>query len=387
MFLFASLTLACGDSSGTSDSSTAGGTAPGTSESTTAATGTSGTSTAATTNQGGSESESVGTTAQTSTGQGTTSVGSTTTGASETTASSVGETSTSATTSGTSATTGSTTTGVETETETDTGLEEPCGCADIEVPLDDGIFVLSDDGELWKYRPDQDDFENLGAIGCGMPNTFSMGVDRLGYAWVMFNPPAGELRKVDVTNPADCSDPGYNPGQLGVELYGMAFVSNSQVDQCDNLYGNTYNGIGGFGEGPGAGDFLTVDPETLQLSLLGDTTFNGAELTGTGDGRAFMFGGVNPAKLIEVDKSDGTYVDVLPLGDLDLTNAFAFAFFAGDFYFFTESGLPGSNSKVTHLDYDDSDNNGVQDLTTVNAEGPIRIVGAGVSTCAPFQPM
>jgi hypothetical protein len=71
---------------------------------------------------------------------------------------------------------------------------------------------------------------------------------------------------------------------------------------------------------------------------------------------------------------------------IPLTNAFAFAFFAGDFYFFTESGGPGSKSKVTHLDYDDSDNNGIQDITMINPMAPIRIVGAGVSTCAPFLP-
>jgi hypothetical protein len=52
---------------------------------------------------------------------------------------------------------------------------------------------------------------------------------------------------------------------------------------------------------------------------------------------------------------------------------------------FTESNNPNV-SKVTHLDYDDSDMNGKQDLTTIVNAAPIRIVGAGVSTCAPFAP-
>jgi hypothetical protein len=265
-------------------------------------------------------------------------------------------------------------------------IEDPCPCADVEVPLDNGIFVLSDDAELYKYLPDENSFEKLGDIGCGMPNTFSMAVDRAGFAWVMFDPPTGAIRKVDVTNPANCTDPGYVPGQMGIQRFGMAFVTKDQFNTCDQLYGNTYNGIGGFGEGPNAGTFLTVDPESLMVENLGSTTFNGAELTGTGDGRTFMFGGVNPAKLVEVNKETGEYIETIPLGNLDLTFAFAFAFFAGDFYFFTESGGPGSNSKVTHFDYDDSDNNGIQDLTVVNANAPIRIVGAGVSTCAPFLP-
>jgi hypothetical protein len=62
-----------------------------------------------------------------------------------------------------------------------------------------------------------------------------------------------------------------------------------------------------------------------------------------------MFGGVNPAKLVEVDKPPAS-TSSTPLGNLELTNAFAFSFFAGDFYMFTESNNPNF-SKVTHLDY------------------------------------
>ncbi len=264
---------------------------------------------------------------------------------------------------------------------------EPCACPEIEVPLDDGIFVLSDNSEIYKFFPESNTFEALGAFNCGgMTDTFSMAVDRLGFAWVMFNNPQGEIWKVDLTNVANCTDPGYNQGQGGVNYFGMAYVSNSESDQCDQLYGNTFDGFGGFDEGLNIGDFITVDPNTLAVSKLGKTNFNGAELTGTGDGRAFMFGGVNPAKLVEVNKLNGQFVNTLPLPGLNLTNAFAFAFFAGDFYFFTESANP-LLSKVTHMDYDDSDGDGKQQLTTVVNQAPIRIVGAGVSTCAPFIPM
>ena len=95
---------------------------------------------------------------------------------------------------------------------------------------------------------------------------------------------------------------------------------------------------------------------------------------------------VDPAWTIWRDKATGAVVSTFPLNNLPLTNAFAFSFFGGDFYFFTEGANP-QFSKVTHLDYDDSDMNGKQDLTTINMQAPIRIVGAGVSTCAPFAPM
>ena len=273
--------------------------------------------------------------------------------------------------------------------ESSTGDAVACACPDIEVPLDDGIFVLSDGAELWKYFPETNSFTMLGQIDCGgglFFGTFSMAVDRLGFAWVQFAG-GGELRKVDVTNVANCSDPGYLPGQQGVGNFGMAFVSNSQFDACDRIYGNTYSGLGGYTEGDKIGDFITIDPDTLDLTKIGKTNFDGAEVTGTGDGRAFVFGGANPSKLVEMDKAKGVPVKTLPLAGLEINNgAFAFAFFAGDFYFFTDSDNDFFNSEVTHMDYDDSDMNGKQDLTVLTEDAPLLVVGAGVSTCAPTVP-
>ncbi len=385
------LVVACGDSTEGSSSNSAGSTGgsstgnnPTTPTTTVDPTATSDEPTGGSGSQTGSATDSsTDPTVATSTGTSATTGTSDTTGQVQTdTGTTGGPGSTSVADTGTD--TGST--GGSSTTDTTTNGVEPCACADIEVPLDDGIFVLSDDAEMWKFYPETNTFEMLGAFNCGgMNGTFSMAVDRLGFAWVMFNNPQGEIWKVDVTNVAKCTDPGYNQGQMGVNYFGMAFVSNSEADQCDALYGNTFNGIGGFGEGPNIGDFLTVNPDTLILSKLGKTKFNGAELTGTGDGRTFMFGGVNPSKLVEVDKANGQFIDEIPLPNLPLTNAFAFSFFAGDFYMFTESANPNV-SKVTQFDYDDSDMNGKQDLTTVVAAAPIRIVGAGVSTCAPFAP-
>ena len=55
-------------------------------------------------------------------------------------------------------------------------------------------------------------------------------------------------------------------------------------------------------------------------------------------------------------------------------------------YFFTDDNVDfPSNSQVWHLDYDDSNGTG-QQLSLLLPEAPIRIVGAGVSTCAPPDP-
>ncbi|MCY1054603.1 hypothetical protein [Nannocystis sp. SCPEA4] len=377
---------ACGDAGGNAASDATGAS----SDADTTATTTLTTDTTSTTASGEQPTGEPGT--EGATGTGTTSTTTTTT-STTTDATSDALTSTTSTTSDATSTTttdatSTTTTDATSTTTTDTTTGgDSCLCPDIEIPLDDGIFVLSDDSELWKYRPDPNTFESLGAVDCGlMPKMHSMAVDREGFAWMMFKEPKGALRKVDVTNPQNCSDPGYVPGQMGIEYFGMAFVSNNANDACDRLYGNSYK-PGFVDEAPGIGDLLGVDPDTLLIDLIGETDYNGGELTGTGDGRLFLFSGANPAKLLELDKSSGAVLATLPLVGFEKTYAFAVAFFAGDFYFFTESGGYDTPSKVTRLDYDDSDNNGVQDLVTVNPMGPIRIVGAGVSTCAPFLPM
>ncbi len=376
----ANTTLGETDTSGGGSSSTAGtvrATTPPPSPTTEAAT-----SEQPTEGSGSATEGATTTSSTTATGPGTTTLEPDTT--TSTTTVEPGTTTTGETTTGADSSTGPL---VDTDTGTSTGDVELCGCPDIEVPLDDGIFVLSGDAELWKYFPMSNTFELLGDLNCpGLFNTtFSMAVDRLGFAWVQFTD--GNLRKVPVSDVSKCEDAGYLPGQQGVQNFGMAFVSNSQSDACDRIYGNTYDGLGPFAEGPNLGDFITIDPDNQQLTKLGKTSFNGAEVTGTGDGRAFVFGGNNPSKLVELDKTDGSVVSVLPLGTLEINNgAFAFAFFAGDFYFFTDSDNDFTNSEVTHLDYDDSDENGIQDLTLLTDNAPLQIVGAGVSTCAPTAP-
>jgi hypothetical protein len=279
-------------------------------------------------------------------------------------------------------TTTTTTTTTTTSETTDTGNPiEACPCPELEVALDDGIFVLSKTAELWKYFPAKNMFTKLGAIDCGVdPSTFSMGVDRQGSAWVQFSDL--QIRKVDVTDTTVCSDPGFVPGQDGIENFGMAFVSNSADDKCDRLYGNHYNFAA---EGNMVAEFFSVDPVTLDLVQLGKSNYGRAEVTGTGDGRAFLFAGPDPSKLVEVDKASGATLEVIPLPGVKTGGGFAFAFFAGDFYFFTDNMSDGK-SEVTHLDYDDSDKNGLQDLKVVFQDAPLRIVGAGVSTCAPLIP-
>jgi hypothetical protein len=265
------------------------------------------------------------------------------------------------------------TTDTDTADTTDTGDEsttgvvpEKCPCPDdLEVPLDDGIFVLSEDRRAVEVPPLHQQVRDA-----RRPKVTSAAVDLLDGR----RPPG--LRVGPVQRPADpqgqrhrrqrLQDPGFVPMQHGVENFGMAFVSNSAEDKCDRIYGNHYNGVA---MGKDASEFFSVDPMTLDLVQLGKSDYGLAEVTGTGDGRAFLFAGPDPADLVEVDKNTGDTLATIPLPGVKTGGGFAFAFFAGDFYFFTDAESD-STSEVTHLDYDDSDKNGKQDLTVVLQDAP-----------------
>ena len=240
----------------------------------------------------------------------------------------------------------------------------------------DLIYVLSDDAELWSFDPATNMFALVAALPCpgGLFNgTFSMSVSRAGIAWVMYQD--GQMYQVDVNAPGTCMNSGW-VSNSGFNLFGMGFVSNSLADPCEKLYAHSWSGLGGFSEGLNSGQLGAIEPSDLSVAILGGINYDGGELTGTGDGRLFAFAGATPAKLVEYDKTNANEIATTLLVGLDLTNAFAFAHYDGDFFFFTEEGL-GATSKVTYYDPD------VPGVFSQVASAPIRIVGAGVSTCAP----
>ena len=258
-----------------------------------------------------------------------------------------------------------------------------CGCEDV----DDGIYVLGEAGDLWFYDPPTNAFSIRGAHGCdaGLSAPFSMSVSRRGNAWMDFigfipgpGGVSGTLHRAPVSAPGDCADSGYMPAP-GFGMVGMAFASAGELDNCDQLYMVTGD------DGSGTGALARLDPGTLSTEIVGALDIGMAELSGTGDGRLFAFaapssGGI--ASLHQLDKETAAILETVPLVGLSLTQAFAFGFWGGDFYFFTESST-GSSSRVTRLDYDGSDGGG---LIPMSGLAPIRIVGAGVSTCASLTP-
>jgi hypothetical protein len=259
-----------------------------------------------------------------------------------------------------------------------------CPCAE----NTERIHVVTTTGELWAFDPPTLEFELvvdlLALPGCATPQFFSMSLDRDGIAWLEFTD--GTLHTLDINAPVGCDNPGFvPPPELAITNFGMGFVSESIDNPCDSLFGHRI----GFGlDGPGVGLLFEVDTDAVDVIGSYPTDFNRAELTGTGDARLFAFVDSIPAKLVELDKGSGAMLSQIDLVGIDASTAFAFAAYGGDFYFFTGSDSNFNRSEVNHIDYDDSDNNGEQDITEIIPEVPFDgpISGAGVSTCAPSEP-
>lgn len=244
------------------------------------------------------------------------------------------------------------------------------------------VYVVSAQDDLYSFQPNKSRFTKIGRLACPAaegqtPN--SMAVDRQGVAWVNYTD--GTLFKVS-TSDASCKATSYVPGQGGFIKMGMAFSTKSAQSTEELLY---VVGLDAKDSKVGKG-LGVIDLETMKLTLLGDFTGDlvgrGAELTGTGDGKLFGFFTTKPdASLAEIDGASGATSKKTPLPSVDTGESWAFSFWGGDFWFYTSPGT-SFPSKVTRLA------RSKDDALTITTEdvGGFRIVGAGVSTCAPIEP-
>jgi hypothetical protein len=247
------------------------------------------------------------------------------------------------------------------------------------------VYVVSAEDDLYSFNPPTATFTKVGHLNCpaqGLATPNSMAIDRSGTAWVNYSD--GSLFKVSTVN-ASCQSTPFVKGQnKDFMRFGMAFATNGTNTTDETLYiagiEDTTPGQPSSG-GKGLG---TIDLTTFKLTMLGDFSGSlkgqGAELTGTGDGRLFGFFTTNPATLAQIDKAAGATSSDKSLTGVQTGSAWAFSFWGGDFWFYTSSGI--SPSKVTRLA-----TSGNGELAVVKPDvGSFRIVGAGVSTCAPTEP-
>jgi hypothetical protein len=234
------------------------------------------------------------------------------------------------------------------------------------------IYVVTSQNELFSFYPPSLTFHFIGNLVCPAPpgeTPFSMAVDRKGKAFVVYT--NGDLFQVS-TATAACTGTAWTPHLGTFTTFGMGFSSDTggaaeQLYVADSNPNGNSRGLG------------TIDVTTFQLTTIGSFSppLPRAELTGTGDGRLFAFwpDGVAPtgSHVAEVQKTTANVVAQTDLPIAHKNDAFAFAFWGGDFWIFTS---PGTASEVSRFRPADGT---TQTLTT----HPSTIVGAGVSTCAP----
>lgn len=235
------------------------------------------------------------------------------------------------------------------------------------------IYMIGQGNNLYSFFPPTNEVKSIGIIDClqgGRSGTpFSMAVDRRGIAWVLFSD--GHIYNVD-TATAICNPTQYRSGQQGYTQFGMGFVSNTAGSQDESLYLSSYDGTG----------LAKLDTQALTLGVVGsyDLLHTPGELTGTGDARLFGFfvpSAVGPVVIAEIDKSNAHILSQVPQPTIDIGSGWAFAFWGGDFYLFTNPD--GQGSQIDRY----RPSSGVTS-TVLTALGD-NIVGAGVSTCAPVE--
>ncbi len=267
----------------------------------------------------------------------------------------------------------------------------------------DGIYVLNskDPPSVWFYDPPANDFSEIGQLGCAPPSTFgpppsanSMAIDRSGNARFNYYGVTGVmgtglaftgwLYSAPLSDLSNCTDVGY-VGAGSWYAFGLGYSVVGANSNCDELFMYNTDQYVNYPNLSGGSQLATWDEGATDKVIIGPTVWPVAELAGTGDGRLYAFATVaeNESILVQIDKTNGTAIDSYPLMNLDTTHGFAFAFWGGDVFFFTESTVGSGVSKVTRLDLDENEGGG---LDTVNENTGLLITGAGVSTCASFVP-
>jgi hypothetical protein len=256
----------------------------------------------------------------------------------------------------------------------------PSDCADAGVTY---VYLVSESNELYAFYPPDLSVMDHGTIGCEDPSVatpYSMAVDRLGFAYVVFTD--GNLFEVNLLD-ASCTPTTFAPDQQGFLQFGMGFSKDADGG-VDTLYVTDISeATGPAGQPIPSKGLASIDVQSFTLSPIGpytnaSTPIVAMELTGTGDGRLYGYALNDPGsggRIIEIDKTSANVISETPLAAGDQDSALAFAFWGGDFYVFTS---PGGANGTTITRYRPADGTEVQVGTIDDV-----VVGAGVSTCAP----
>jgi hypothetical protein len=239
------------------------------------------------------------------------------------------------------------------------------------------VYVVSEERVLYKFDPQAVAFTVVGDVDCaGGSFANSMSVDRQGNAWINYGD--GSLWRSSAKS-GGCFPTGFKTNQGGVGLFGMGFSAKSPGSTEETLFICDLMG-GGLG---------IIDLSTMVLSRLGPFTGSlagrDAELTGTADGNLYGFfvgsplGDAGAASVVDIDLASESEKKTWTLPTVDTGSDWAFSFWGGDFYLYTADKYSMSDPFSTVTRFRPSDGS----VTVLAKNIGFRIVGAGVSTCAP----
>jgi hypothetical protein len=254
----------------------------------------------------------------------------------------------------------------------------PDGGVSVDCPSgNDLVFVASEERKLYSFDPKTATFTLLGLVDCaaGM-YVNSMAIDRAGNAWINYGD--GSLFKSPTQNPT-CISTGYKANSAGVALFGMGFSAKTAGGSAETLYIDDLSG-GGLG-------YIDMSSMTLLRfgPFAGDLANRDCELTGTADARLFGFFAGSPygdggtTSVTQIDPASEGAMKTWSLPTVDTGSDWAFAFWGGDFYLFTADKYNSNDPFTTVTKLDPS----TGALTVMASNIGFRVVGAGVSTCAP----
>lgn len=239
------------------------------------------------------------------------------------------------------------------------------------------IYLVDSGRALLRYEPDSGTLTPIGTVSCTSGATpFSMAVDRQANAYVLHQD--HRIYRVSTVD-ASCTASSFVPDQLGFELFGMGFVSDAEGSDRETLFiaGGPEAGIGS-----GSSVLGSIDTSTWTVSRIGNVG-GSPELTGTGTAQLWgFFPDSMPMSVRQIDKGTGATLREIDVSEIDSfglgggAQAWAFAFWGGRYYIFYQ-GILDDTTGIYRVTPD----TGV--VETVRTNIGFRIVGAGVSTCAP----
>jgi hypothetical protein len=190
-----------------------------------------------------------------------------------------------------------------------------------------------------------------------------MAVDRSGTAWVLYND--GKLYQASTVD-ASCTATAFVPDQPGLKTFGMGFATDAPGSDTETLFVANETGLG------------SIDLGTLAVKKRGSFGFSAAaELTGNANAELFCLFFGFPPYIAKLDKDTSALGPEQDLDGVEIGGGFASAFWGGGFWVFTAPG--GTSSRVDRCDP------GTKQVEAKVASIGFKIVGAGVSTCAPVE--